>query len=275
MNLKEKLKECRKNKKALLAANFYNFETLHAVIQAAKETESQIILQASESTLKYLGINTAANMAKAALKENNVTGWLHFDHGATIDLVRQCLDAGFDSVMIDASEASFKENIKTTLQVVKIAATYNANVEAELGYVAKLGQDQNLPMFTQPEEAKIFVDETGINALAVAIGNAHGFYKSAPQIQFELLKKISEVVAIPIVLHGSSGIPEKDLQKSIQLGICKINLATEIKNAFMKKLKSVLIENEDIDLRNVFPKATKEATALIVNKLNHINAALI
>jgi ketose-bisphosphate aldolase len=274
MTLKEKLRECRKNKNALLAANFYNYETLNAVVQAAKITNSEIILQASESTLNYLGTNTAAQMAKAILKENGVTGWLHFDHGATIDLVRKCLDAGFDSVMIDASETSFADNIKTTQQVVKIAESYNANVEAELGYVAKLGQDQNLPMFTQPEEAKKFTDETGINALAVAIGNAHGFYKSAPKIQFDLLKKISELVSIPIVLHGSSGIPESDLQKAIQLGICKINLATEIKNAFMKKLKSVLIENEDIDLRNVFPKATKEATILIVNKLNHINLKL-
>ena len=271
MTLKEKLIDCRKNKKALLAANFYNFETLNAVVQAAKITGSEIILQASESTLNYLGIETAAKMAKSALKENGVTGWLHFDHGATVLLVQKCLDAGFDSVMIDASEASFSDNVKTTQKVVKLAAAYRANVEAELGYVAKLGQDQNMPMFTQPNEAKFFTDETGINALAVAIGNAHGFYKSAPHIQFDLLQKISDVVSIPIVLHGSSGIPEVDLQRAIKLGICKINLATEIKNTFMKKLKSVLLENEDIDLRNVFPKATEEATNLIVNKLNHIN----
>jgi ketose-bisphosphate aldolase len=273
MTLKEKLIQCRSEKKSLLAANFYNFETLQAVLLAAMATKSEIILQASESTLKYLGVNTAAKMARSALEESGVTGWLHFDHGSTVSLVKKCLDAGFDSVMIDASESSFEENVRTTAEVVRMAEYYHVNVEAELGYVAKLGQQQNTLEFTSPDEAKRFVDATGVNALAVAIGNAHGFYKTTPQLRFDVLRQIQEAVSIPLVLHGSSGIPPGDLQKAIRLGICKINLATEIKNCFMKKLKTILSETDEIDLRVVFPRATEAARDLLIEKLNHINAA--
>jgi len=202
-----------------------------------------------------------------------VTGWLHLDHGSSVSLVKKCLDARFDSVMIDASESSFEENVRISSEVVKTAAPYNANVEAELGYVAKLGQKQSPPEFSSSSECKKFVEATGINALAVAIGNAHGFYKSTPQLRFDVLQQISDVVSIPLVLHGSSGIPESDLQKAIQTGICKINLATEIKNIFMKKLQSILSETNEIDLRIVFPKATEAARDLLIQKFNYINEA--
>jgi len=270
MNLKEKLKVCRREGKALLAANFYNFETLKAVLLASRECESEIILQASESTLKYLGVRTAANMAKTALAEYGVTGWLHFDHGATVDLVRACLDAGFDSVMIDASEAPFEENIRTTREVVRMAAAYDANVEAELGYIAKLGQSQAVSC-TDPVQAKQFVEATGVNALAVAIGNAHGFYKQAPELRFDTLLAIREATPVPLVLHGSSGIPDGDLQRAIRAGVCKINLATEIKNIFMKELQTILAGTEEIDLRKVFPPAIKAAQMLLIHKLQVIN----
>lgn len=270
MTLKEKLQTCRKEGKALLAANFYNFETLKAVLLAARAANSEIILQASESTLKYLGVRTAAAMAKTGLAEYGVTGWLHFDHGSTVALVQECLDAGFDSVMIDASESAFDENVKTTAKVVSIAGGYGANVEAELGYIAKLGQSQTVSC-TSPDEAKRFVEATGVHALAVAIGNAHGFYKSTPKLHFDVLEAIGDAVPVPLVLHGSSGIPDADLQRAIRCGICKINLATEIKNIFMKKLQGQLRDNEEIDLRLVFPPATEAAKELLIKKLRVIN----
>lgn len=143
-------------------------------------------------------------------------------------------------------------------------------MEAELGYISKLGQDQKM-IYTQPNEAKQFVEATGINALAIAVGSAHGFYKEAPVLQLELIKEINAVTNAALVLHGSSGIPGDQLQAAIKNGITKINLATEIKNTFMKRLQSEFKSTDNIDLREVFPKATNQARDLVEAKLNIIN----
>ncbi|MBA4168762.1 MAG: class II fructose-bisphosphate aldolase [Chitinophagaceae bacterium] len=271
MTLKEKLAACTKEGSALLAVNFYNFETLKGLLLAAQSANSPLILQLSESSLQYLGIHPAVAMARSMLKEFEVEGWLHLDHGSSVEVVRKCLDAGFDSVMIDASEQPFGENVRVTKEAVAIAAAYNANVEAELGYVAKLGQDQQAAP-TSAEDAKRFADATGIDALAIAIGNAHGFYKEAPDLRLDRLREIRAVTECTLVLHGSSGIPDDQLQEAIRSGISKINLATETKNTFMKKLQSLLAGSDEIDLRKVFPKAIKEVQQLITRKLNVINS---
>lgn len=267
MLLQDRLFELTQEGRALLATNFYNFETLSGVLQAASARKCQIILQLSESSIDYLGLETAASMARTAMKHYGVEGWLHLDHGSSIDMVRRCLDAGFDSVMIDASEKPFAENAAITAEVVQIARSYQANVEAELGYVAKLGQVQTLGQFTQPHEASRFVQETGVNALAIAIGSAHGFYKETPQLQLDLLEEIHRATPAALVLHGSSGIPDTQLRAAIKRGISKVNLATETKNMFMRSLKNVLTDNEEIDLRKVFPKATESVKSLIAEKL--------
>lgn len=254
-------------KKGLLATNFYNLETLHGILKAASELKQPLILQLTNSSITYMGLNTAVNSAKTALKEYGVEGWLHLDHGNSVEIAQACLDAGFDSVMIDGSELTFEENVKLTKEVVKRAAAYNANVEAELGYVAKLGQSHAHNGFTQVEEAETFVEETGVDALAIAIGTAHGFYKEEPKLQFELLEAIHSRINSILVLHGGSGVPEDQLRKAISLGICKVNLATEIKNIFMKTLKAVLDDNTEIDLRKVFPPATNSVTELVKEKL--------
>jgi fructose-bisphosphate aldolase class II/tagatose 1,6-diphosphate aldolase GatY/KbaY len=272
MRLQEKLSAYTKEGKALLATNFYNFETLSGILQAAKLKRQPVILQLSESSIQYLGLEVAANMGHTALKSFGIEGWLHLDHGSSVEMAHRCLDAGFDSVMIDASERSFEENVKTTSEVVRIAERYNANVEAELGYVAKLGQDQVVGTYTQPDEAKRFVDATGINALAVAIGSAHGFYKETPKLQLELLSQIHAATPAALVLHGSSGIPDDQLRDAIVRGISKINLATETKNIFMKSLQRILRDNEEIDLRKVFPKATDSVVKLISEKLDIVSS---
>jgi len=269
MTLKEKLSARSQSRAALLAVNFYNYETLKGLLLAAKATDSPLILQLSESSIQYLGLNPAVAMARAMLKEFEVEGWLHLDHGSRIDLVKACLDAGFDSVMIDASEAPFEENVRLTKEAVKIAASYKVNVEAELGYVAKLGQDQEAEP-TRVADAKRFADSTGIDALAIAIGNAHGFYKQTPKLNLERLREIRAVTTCALVLHGSSGIPDDQLQEAIRSGISKINLATETKNCFMKKLQSLLADSDEIDLRKVFPKAILEVQQLIAKKLEVI-----
>ncbi len=271
MKLQEKLLELSKEKKAILAANFYNLETLQAVLGGAREEGKPIILQLSENSINYIGLVQATKMAKTALELSGVEGWLHLDHGGSIDLVQRCLDAGFDSVMIDASEQTIEENIRVSKEVVRRAEAYGANVEAELGYIAKLNQNQDNSGFTQPEDAKRFTEETGVNALAVSIGSAHGFYKQEPKLDIQLLKKIRSTVDTPLVLHGGSGIPEATLLDAIRSGITKINLATETKNAFMRQLKKELIGTDEIDLRIVFPKATAKAQELIRNKIRAIS----
>ncbi|MEO7960692.1 MAG: class II fructose-bisphosphate aldolase [Ginsengibacter sp.] len=269
MTLKEKLQLYTTEKKGLLATNFYNLETLHGVLKAASVTNQPIILQLTKSSIEYIGLKTAVNLGRIGMEEFGVEGWLHLDHGDSVDLVQACLDAGFDSVMIDGSELSFEENINITTEVVKRARGYNAHVEAELGYVAKLGQSSQ-KVFTQPGEAKIFVEQTGVDALAIAIGTAHGFYKEEPSLQFGILSEIHNQVKATLVLHGSSGLPAQQIKEAISKGICKINLATEIKNIFMKTLRDSLRNTEEIDLRKVFPKATEKVTELVKEKLEII-----
>lgn len=279
MGIKETLREFTTQKRGLLATNFYNVETLHGVLKAASEENEPLILQLTKSSIDYMGLDTAVNLGRTGLKQFDVDGWIHLDHGGSVELVHRCLDAGFDSVMIDGSELPFKENIKITQQAVKLACEYGAHIEAELGFVAKLGQSNENAGFTQPLEAKQFVEETGVDALAIAIGTAHGFYKSEPKLQLELLEEIANATSATLVLHGSSGVPHKQVQEAITRGICKINLATEIKNIFMKTLQKQLKDNEEIDLRKVFPVATNEVTDLVREKLrmvkNEANAAAI
>jgi fructose-bisphosphate aldolase class II/tagatose 1,6-diphosphate aldolase GatY/KbaY len=273
MRLQDKLLKLKEERKAILAANFYNFETLAGILTAASFTDMPVILQLSESSIRYMGLKVAAAMAKAALREFAVEGWLHLDHGSSVEMVQDCLDQGFDSVMIDASEKSLDENITITHQVMKIAGRYKANVEAELGFVAKLGQEQGRQEFTQPADATRFAESTGVHSLAIAIGSAHGFYQQAPKLNIELLARISENIPTPLVLHGSSGIPDAMLQEAIRNGICKINLATETKNIFMLALKERLKHNSEIDLRIVFPDATKAVADMIATKLKTIHQA--
>ena len=272
ISLQQKLKEFQQSKKALLATNFYNFETLKGVLTAASLEKQPIILQLTRSSIEYMGLQVAAELASAMLQFYEVDGWIHLDHGDSYELAASCLDAGFDSVMIDASEKPLSENIRITKSVVKLAEKYGANVEAELGYVAKLGQKTDRIGFTVPSEAKLFVEETGVNALAVAVGSAHGFYKEEPKLDIERLSEINLITDAALVLHGASGIPHHVLKEAIQHGICKINLATEIKNIFMKTLKNKLAMADEIDLRKVFPPATGAVTSLVREKLKAIRS---
>lgn len=267
MNIKERLTYCREQGVATLATNFYNLETLQGILSAAKATGEPVILQLTQSSINYMGLDMAYKMARAGLAEYGVTGWIHLDHGGSYELARDCILKGFDSVMIDGSELPFEQNIEITNKVVRFARQYNVHVEAELGFVAKLGQNAEDKKYTQPEEAMQFVKETHVDALAVAIGSAHGFYKEKPELQFDLLKKIHHAVSTPLVLHGSSGIPHNDVQKAVSYGICKVNLATEIKDTFMRSLKNIMTSNQEIDLRKVFPEATKDVTHLVSEKL--------
>lgn len=270
-SMTEKLRAMQQCRSSLLATNFYNYETLKGIMLAASLAGQPVILQLTRSSIEYMGLEMAVSMARAALQQYKVEGWIHLDHGDTYELVKDCLKAGFDSVMIDASEKPLEENIAVTRRVVELAADFHANVEAELGYVAKLGQSTEKTGFTEPDEAKYFVEQTGVHALAVAIGSAHGFYTQEPKLDLGRLQEINEATDAALVLHGGSGIPPESLRQAIERGICKINLATEIKNIFMTTLKDCLLKSNEIDLRKVFPPAITAVSNLVKDKLDIIS----
>jgi fructose-bisphosphate aldolase class II/tagatose 1,6-diphosphate aldolase GatY/KbaY len=268
MEVLTELERARRDGHAVLAANFYNAETLLAVLRAARRTRSPVILQTSPATLDYLGVEQASAMACAAAHELGVRAYVHLDHASDVGLVRRCLAFGYDSVMLDASEEDFDTNVERTREVVALAHRSGKAVEAELGYVPKLGQSPaNAGDFTSPEEAAAFVEATGVDFLAVAIGSAHGFYRQAPRLDYERLAAIRDAVDVPLVLHGSSGLADDQLKKAISRGICKINFATEIKDTFMRTLKRCLTQSDEIDLRKSFPPAIDAATDLVEAKM--------
>lgn len=215
MKLQKKYLELGGTSTALLATNVYNLETLQGVLRAAAVLNSPVILQFTRSSIEYLSLPVAFHMLTSAIEEYAVKAWIHLDHGDSYELVAECLDEGFDSVMIDASEKPFSENVKITKRIVKLAEKYDACVEAELGYIAKLGQSTQKIGFTDPCGAKMFVEETGVHALAVAIGSDHGFYKEDPKLDLERLSAIDKVTNAALVLHGGSGTPHPVLREAI------------------------------------------------------------
>jgi tagatose 1,6-diphosphate aldolase GatY/KbaY len=268
MKFIESLTAHRNKQCAMLAANFYNFETLQAILRAVKQSGSEIILQTSPSTLEYLSVPVAVAMARSAAKNADVQAWLHLDHATDRKLIEQCVAAGYDSVMIDASEHDFDENVARTRAIVEMAHATGVAVEAELGYVPKLGQpDVTASGLTDPAQARRFVELTRIDMLAVAIGSAHGFYRQKPNLDIPRLSRIRAQVDVPLVLHGGSGIPPQQWQAAIAEGIAKINFATEIKDTFTRNVKLALTASEEIDLRKTFPPATDAVTRLVAEKI--------
>ena len=267
MKLIEKLAQLQEAKKAIIAANFYNLETCKGIMAAAAHLKQPVILQLTKSSIDYMGIKPAKKTAEGFIDEFGVEAWLHLDHCKDIELVKKCLDEGFDSIMIDASDKTFEQNVEITRRVAELAKSYAVNVEAELGFVQPPECSVEPKYFTTPSEAKQFVSETGVNSLAVAIGSKHGFYKEAAKLDIARLQEIHESTPAFLVLHGGSGIPDEVLRSAIQHGICKINIATETKDIFMRCIKELLLHSEEIDLRKVFPEAIQKVQNMIEHKL--------
>lgn len=273
MTLKDQYRSCEDKGRALLAVNFYNFETLSAILRAATAAGSPVILQTTRSTIDYLGLEVTVALARAAIRQYGAEAWLHLDHAEDPELVRRALEAGYDSVMIDASSRPFEENVRLSRKVVREADSYGACVEAELGYIAKEGERGGDLAFTRPDQAKRFVEETGVDALAVAVGSAHGFYDREPELDLDLLERIHRVTPASLVLHGGSGIPDAQIQRAIRRGIRKINLATELKHGFMQTLRAELREREGYDLRKLFPPAMDHVCGLLEKKFALVKGA--
>ena len=243
--------------KAIAALNFYNAETLIAHLRAANVLNESIILQTTESTINYLGLGMIKAMASAAADELEKPVALHLDHGASYDLAARCIDHGYTSVMIDGSKLSFADNCAVSRRVVELAHAAGVSVEGELGHVGQNTEPAAGESFlTEPRDAARFVSETGVDALAVAVGTAHGFYKGDVKLDFVRLQEISAAVPnTPLVLHGGSGVSAELLRQAIACGIRKINFGTELKNAFTNAVKASLSSSDDIDLRRTFAPA--------------------
>lgn len=228
-----------------------NMEMVRGAIRAAEELDTPIILQIAEVRLKNSPLHLMGPMMVQAAKEAKVDVAVHLDHGLTFETVDKALELGFTSVMLDASTLPFEENIARVKAVVEKARKYGATVEAELGFVggSEDGSCDHGILCTDPDDAVVYARETGIDALAVAIGNAHGNYPVAPTLAFDVLEKIHEKVDIPLVLHGGSGITDKDFQRAISLGIRKVNIATASFNSLTAHVEKYM---ESTDKHNFF-----------------------
>lgn len=264
---------------AVAALNFYNAETLIAHVRAANAQRASIILQTTESTIKYLGIGFVVAMARAASAELEEPAALHLDHGASYELARRCIEAGYTSVMFDGSTLPFAENCEQTHRVVELAHAYEVSVEGELGHVAHNDEAEAAKVenfYTRPEDALRFVAETGVDALAIAIGTAHGFYRGAVRLDFDRLDRIRDAVGeqVALVLHGGSGVPDELLRQAIAHGINKINFGTELKDAFTRSLKTTLAETDEIDLRKTFAPAISAVQQMAEAKIKICRARI-
>ena len=263
VKMKDLLKRAEEKNIGCGAFSVGNMEMVKGAIRAAEELETPIILQIAEVRLKNSPLHLMGPMMVQAAKEAKVDVAVHLDHGLTFETVDKALELGFPSVMLDASTLPFEENIAKVKTVVEKAQKYGATVEAELGLVggSEDGSCDHGIRCTDPDDAVVYAKETGIDALAVAIGNAHGNYPVAPTLAFDVLEKIHEKVDIPLVLHGGSGITDKDFQRAISLGIRKVNIATASFNsltAHVEKYMASTDKHNFFDLNEAMVQGTYE-----------------
>jgi fructose-bisphosphate aldolase class II len=290
----------RKNGYAIGAFNVQNLESMSAVAEAAAEEKSPVIMQITPSVLKYAGLAYISNLVKTAAELASVPIAMHLDHGEDFETAVKCVNAGFSSVMIDGSFLSFDENVAVTKRVVAVAHPKGVSVEAELGKLAGVEERsvaEKDAILTDPETAVEFVEKTGVDTLAVAIGTSHGAYKfkSEAKLDLERLKVISEKISIPLVLHGASsvpqeivekankygaeltgakGIPESEIKKAILLGIAKINIDTDLRLAFTAAVREALTNSpKNFDPRKILGPARDAMKEVAKGKMRLFGSA--
>jgi len=261
VNMKELLEEADKSDYGIGAFSIANMEMIMGVIRAAEELKSPIILQIAEVRLKHSPLNLIGPVMIEAAKKAKVPVAVHLDHGMTLNTIKEALDLGFTSVMYDGSHSPLEENIEVTNKVIQLAKKYGAAVEAEIGRVggSEDGSKDIEMLTTSVEDAKRFYEGTKVDALAIAIGNAHGVYKEEPILQFERLKEIDNEVPIPLVLHGGSGISSEDFRKCIRNGIKKINVATATFNNVVKGVSGLFRESNSVEYFKYHSKVIESA----------------
>ena len=296
---KEMFERSMKEHFAIGAFNVNNMEFIQAIVDAAAEENSPVILQASSSAIKYARINYLMKMVEAAVESTNIPIAMHLDHGPDFETCKKCIDAGFTSVMFDGSKYDFEENIRLTKEVVDYAHSKGVVVEAELGKLAGIEDDVNVSesdaMFTDPEQAKEFVERTGCNSLAIAIGTSHGAYKfkGEAKLRFDILEKIKEKLPnTPIVLHGAStvipelvdmcnkygadipgakGVPDEMLNEAGLRGVSKINVDTDLRLAMTAQIRKVFAEEPSaFDPRKYLTPARDLVKETVSHKIKNV-----
>jgi len=279
---------------AVGAFNISNLESLLAVVEASAEEQSPVIVAVTPSSIKYAGLEYLVGMVKTAAESVSVPMSLHLDHGQTVEIVSKCIDSGFTSVMIDGSSLNFEENVSLTKRVVDLAHSKGVSVEGELGRLVAIEEstvEEKDAILTDPDVAKEFVERTGVDALAVAIGTSHGAYKfkAKPKLDSERLKAIRQKVTVPLVLHGASsvpswiiekaikygaelggakGIPDEHIVKAISLGISKINIDTDLRLAFTGTIREVLTTSpRNFDPRKILGPAEEAMKEIVKDKM--------
>ncbi len=288
VSLKDMLVDAQEKKYAIAHFNVSNYEMIKSVIEVAEELNSPVILSFLEPDLKGKGLELLLGMAKIAATNLKVPVCLHLDHCTNIDFIKMCVKSGFTSVMYDGSQLSFSENIQFTKEVCDFAHEFNVTVEGELGHVtdaivgnseggSTCNQELNDPasFLTEPHEVQEFVTKTGVDALAIAIGTAHGKYIKAPQLDFVRLAAIRDISPVPLVIHGGSGVPDQDVKESIKLGICKVNIYTELLDAYFTTLRATLNDLTNICTWPVYvyEKPTQAMKQLIHKKIMLVDSA--
>lgn len=268
---KQLLLDAQKGCYAIGAFNVENMEMVQAVIAAAEELCSPVIMQTTPSTVKYAGLDYFYANVKVAAERTSVPVVMHLDHGSSFELAMQALRVGYTSIMIDGSHESFENNIAVSKAVADACHPSGIPVEAELGKVG--GKEDDLDggndnPYTDPQQAKEFALATGVDSLAIGIGTAHGIYQGVPKLDVERLSEIRKVVSIPLVLHGTSGVPDEAVRECIRRGICKVNYATDLRIAFTKGVNEVLGQKPDtIDPKKYNAQGREEVKKYVMNKI--------
>lgn len=296
---KEMFEKSMKEGFAIGAFNVNNMELIQGIVDAAAENNSPVILQASSSAIKYARVPYLKKMIEAALEEHDIPVVLHLDHGPDFETCKMCIDNGFTSVMIDGSKYDFEENVALTKKVVDYAHSHGVVVEAELGKLAGIEDDVNVSasdaMYTDPEQAKEFVERTGCDSLAIAIGTSHGAYKfkGEAKLRFDILAKVKELIPnTPIVLHGAStvipefveqcnkyggnipgakGVPDEMLHEASLSGVSKINVDTDLRLAMTGAIREVFTEDPSVfDPRKYLGAARTQIKDIVEHKIRDV-----
>jgi fructose-bisphosphate aldolase class II len=282
-SVKEILLNAQKGGYAVGAFNTINLEMTKAIIEAAKETKSPVIIQITEKSMEYAGGRALYNLVKniAEFYAPEIPVGIHLDHGKSFEIVERCVNIGFNSVMYDGSRKNYNDNVANTKKVVEFCKDKNITVQGELGSVPYIGETDMTDMdwdkyMTDPEEAKRFVEETGIDALAVAIGNAHGFFKERSTPDYDRLEAIHKVVTIPLVLHGASDWENGRVKEVIARGVCCFNVDTATRVAFANNLMKAACNmgsNMNFDIRKILGDAKEAAKQTVAAKMVYFGSA--
>lgn len=273
LSTREMLLKAKKEKYAVPAFNIHNLETLQTVVETAMEMRSPVIIAGTPSTIEnYAGPDYIKAIAEVASNKYNIPIAIHLDHFEDINTIKKNIDLGFKSCMIDASKYDFERNIQIVQEIVDYAHKHDAVVEAELGKLG--GREDDLiiddkdAVYTNPDDAAEFVRRTNVDSLAIAIGTAHGLYKGKPKLDFERLKEIRDKVDVPLVLHGASDVPDESVKKAISLGICKVNIATDLKIPFSNAIKEYFKDNpNESDPRKYMTPGKIAMKKIVENKI--------